>query len=321
MRFLENRILTIFIVAVIALGTIIGMLVYIEIRTGDIHGSITVDGMERDFLVHLPKNYDGSGSLPLLIALHGGGGNGRDMEKLTEYGFNRLADREGFIAVYPDGIQRHWNDGRNLSAYYVQREDIDDVKFISKLIDHMIERYHANGSRVYVTGMSNGALMTYRLAFEIPERIAAVAPVDGSIPLNIFLNESPRAKIPVLMINNVDDPILPWNGGYAHFGDKKLGKVLGVEETAEFWAKTDNCSLAVEKEYLPDTDPQDGTRVWVRRYLNNSTGMEVVLYGIEGGGHTWPSGYQYLPESVIGRTSMDIDACEVIWDFLKDYHR
>ena len=242
------------------------------------------------------------------------------MEKLTDYGFNKLADTGDFIVVYPNGIGRHWNDGRNLSSYYTQRENINDVKFISELIDYMIKKYNVNPSRVYVTGMSNGALMTYRLAYELSNKIAAVAPVDGSIPLNIYLNETPAAPIPVLMINNVADPILPWNGGYAHFGNKKLGKVIGVEETAAFWAKIDNCTLVKSKEYLPDTDPNDGTRVWMRLYLNNTTGIEVIQYGIDGGGHTWPSGYQYLPQSVIGKTSKDINACNLIWDFFKNYH-
>ena len=321
MKLFENKTITILVVVITILGFVFGVFLYIKIySSGDIHESITVDGIKRDFLIHLPQNYSQKESLPLIIALHGGGGNAQDMEKLTNYEFNKLADDKNFIVVYPNGIQRHWNDGRNLSIYYTQKENINDVKFISELIDHMIKNYNVNSSRVYVTGMSNGALMSYRLAYELSNKIAAVAPVDGSIPLNIFLNETPLRPIPILMINNVDDPILPWNGGYAHFGDKKLGEVIGVEETAEFWAKIDNCSLVKNKEYLPDVNPGDGTRVWMRLYLNNATDMKVILYGIDGGGHTWPNGYQYLPKSVIGKTSKDIDACKLIWNFFRSYH-
>ncbi len=319
MKTLKSKIVAIFITIIIS-ALIFGVLIYIKIsNTDDVYAYITVDGIKRDFLIHLPQSYSESEALPLIIALHGGGGNAKDMEKLTEDGFNKLADDENFIVVYPDGIGRHWNDGRNLSLYYTQKENINDVKFISELIDYMVEKYNVNPLRVYVTGMSNGALMTYRLAYELSNKIAAVAPVDGSIPLNIYLNETPTAPIPVLMINNVADPILPWNGGYAHFGNKKLGKVLSVEETAAFWARIDNCTLVKSKEYLPDTDLNDGTRVWMRLYLNNITGMEVVQYGIEGGGHTWPGGEQYLPQSIIGKTSRDINACNLIWKFFRNH--
>lgn len=319
MKTLKSKIVAIFITVIVS-ALIFGVLIYIKIsNTDDVYAYITVDGIKRDFLIHLPQSYSESEALPLIIALHGGGGNAKDMEKLTEDGFNKLADDENFIVVYPDGIGRHWNDGRNLSFYYTQKENINDVKFISELIDYMVEKYNVNPLRVYVTGMSNGALMTYRLAYELSNKIAAVAPVDGSIPLNIYLNETPTAPIPVLMINNVADPILPWNGGYAHFGNKKLGKVLSVEETAAFWARIDNCTLVKSKGYLPDTDPNDGTRVWMRLYLNNITGMEVVQYGIEGGGHTWPGGEQYLPQSIIGKTSRDINACNLIWKFFRNY--
>ena len=240
------------------------------------------------------------------------------MEKLTLGGFNELSDKYGFLVMYPDGIDHHWNDGRNLSEYTAQRENVDDVKFISSLIDYGIKNYNVDPRKVFVTGMSNGALVSCRLAFEIPDKIAAIAPVDGSIPWNIFMNETPRGQIPVLMINGVADSLVPWDGGEIHFRDKKLGKVLGVEETAAFWAKIDNCSMVTEKQYLPDKDPDDGTRVWKRVYVNNTTGLQVVLYGIDGGGHTWPSGYHYLSESIIGRTSNDIDACQVIWEFFQN---
>ncbi len=318
MAMLKNKTLVILIICMIIVGFIAGLVIYRKLSNRDVHKYITVDGIKRDFLIHLPPNYTKNKPLPLVIALHGGGGNAQDMEKLTNYGFNKLADKEKFIVVYPNGIGRHWNDGRNLSIYYTQRENINDVKFISNLIDYMIENYNVNSSRVYVTGMSNGALMTYRLAYELSNKIAAVAPVDGSIPMNIYLNETPVSPIPVLMINNLGDPFILWDGGYIH-NDTSLGKLIGVEETAEFWAKEDNCSEIKSKEYLPDNDPNDGTRVWLREYKNNTTGLEVLLYGIDGGGHTWPDGYQYLSESIIGKTSRDINACNIIWEFFKRY--
>lgn len=310
--------LTVLIIAGLAVcGTISGLIIYSKfLAINDVlHEYITVDGLQRDFLIHLPANYTNNATIPMIIALHGGGGNAWDMEKLTNFEFNKLSDKYGFIVVYPNGIGRHWNDGRNIEEYYAQRENINDVKFISKLIDYMIEKYGVDPDRVYLTGMSNGALMCYRLAYEISYKITAIAPVAGSIPLNIYNNETPRGSISVLMINGMNDPLVPWDGGYIHFGDKKLGQVIGVCETASFWAQVDNCTPVKSKEYLPDTDPNDGTRVWKRVYINNTSSMQVILYGIDGGGHTWPGGFHYLPQCIIGRTSNDINACKVIWSF------
>ncbi len=312
---MQRKLVAVFLVIIVSLATL-GYFLYLHfsLAPGDEAGSIVVDGLTRTFIIHIPNHLNSSPYL--LIALHGGGGNGKDMEKLTLWGFNHLADKYGFIVIYPDGIGHHWNDGRNLSQYETQKANINDVKFISSLIDYAARNYDINRKKVFVTGMSNGALMTYRLAYEIPNKIAAIAPVDGAIPINIYRNETPKGSIPVLMINNVDDPILPWNGGYAHFGSRKLGKVLSVEGTAEFWAEVDNCSLVMEKKYLPDK-VNDGTRPWERIYRNNTTGMVVELIGIDGGGHTWPSGYHYLPQSIIGRTCNDFNACDVIWEFFQ----
>jgi len=128
--------------------------------------------------------------LPLVIVLHGGGGTGEDQVKLTEGGLNTLADKEGFIVVYPDGFDKHWNDGRSgeETGYRTQEENIDDVGFISSLISYFIKELNIDPKRVYVTGMSNGAMMSYRLACELTEKIAAVAPVAGNMPQNLSLN-------------------------------------------------------------------------------------------------------------------------------------
>ncbi|WP_456452090.1 extracellular catalytic domain type 1 short-chain-length polyhydroxyalkanoate depolymerase [Thermococcus sp.] len=286
---------------------------------GDIRGSIVVEGRERTFILHLPANFSREKSFPLVIALHGGGGNGYDMERLTKGGLNRLADEEGFIAVYPDAVRKHWNDGRNLSGYYSQRENIDDVAFISALIDYLVENYNANAGRVYVAGMSNGGLMAYRLACEVPEKLRAIAVVG--VPMSEMLYEecSSTVPLPIMIILGTDDPLVPWNGGELHFGPVKLGRVVSIEKTVGYWAVRNGCTVMHGREYLPDADPEDGTRVWVERYSNCTDEAEVVLYGIEGGGHTWPGGYQYLPERIIGKTSRDIDANKIIWRFFEDH--
>ncbi|MDY6821925.1 MAG: PHB depolymerase family esterase [Deferribacterota bacterium] len=294
-------------------------------QVGDHTGSITWEGLERTYLVHIPPSYGKNKSMPLLIALHGGGGTSKSMVNITEGGLNTLADKEGFIVVYPDGFDKHWNDGRSReeTRYKTQEENIDDVGFISTLISYFIKELNIDSKRVYVTGMSNGAMMSYRLACELAEKIAAVAPVAGNMPQNLSLTCSPSKPISVLAINNVNDPLMPLEGGDVTlpFGSIKLGKVLSVSEMVMFWVNHNHCSSQPLISYEPDKDPQDGTRVKKEVYDRCKDGTEVILYAIEGGGHTWPDGWQYLPERVVGKTSKDIDANEVIWNFFKKHMR
>ena len=285
--------------------------------------SIIFGGLKRTYLIHIPSSHDKTKSMPLLIALHGGGGTGRHMVKLTLGGFDKLSDKEGFVVVYPDGIGKNWNDGRSgeETGYRAHKENIDDVGFISALIDALIKKLDIDPKRVYVTGMSNGAIMSYRLACELTEKIAAIAAVAGNIPQNLYPSCSPSRPISVLAINNVNDPLMPWAGKdiTGPFGLKKLGKVLSTAETIRFWVNHNNCSLSPVITQEPDKDPKDGTRIRKEVYTNGKNETEVILYAIEGGGHTWPGGYQYLNERIIGKTSRDLDANEVIWDFFKKH--
>jgi polyhydroxybutyrate depolymerase len=279
----------------------------------------------RSFHIHFPEKYRKSVQLPLVIALHGKGGEGESMRLVTRRGFDNLADSEGFIAVYPDGIEKGWNDGRmdEESNDRAHRENIDDVGFISELIDRMIKDYNIDPKRVYVTGISNGAIMSYRLACEISSKITAIAPVDGNIPYLLSDECVPSKPVSVLAINNVDDPLVPYEGGeiWGHFRRVKLGKVLSVNESISFWVRRNKCSEIPFIDQEPDRDPSDGTRVLRKEFTKGMDGTEVILYKIDGGGHTWPGGLQYLPAWLIGKTSRDIDANVVIWTFFKKHSR
>jgi polyhydroxybutyrate depolymerase len=287
--------------------------------------SIISGGLKRTSLLHIPQSFDISKPRPLIIALHGGGGKGKNMIKLTYGEFDKLSDEEGFVVVYPDGIDKHWNDGREEeeTGYRVYKDNIDDVGFISQLIDHLINKLNIDPKRVYVTGMSNGAIMSYRLACQLSDKIAAIAPVAGNIPENILNSCSPSSPVSVLAINNADDPLVPFNGGYitGPFGKKKLGKVLSAYNSVKFWANFDNCTKSPLITYEPDRDPEDGTRIKTEVYGKGKNKTEVVLYVVENGGHTWPGGYQYLGKRIIGKTSRDINACDVIWDFFKKHSK
>lgn len=285
---------------------------------GDYNFSLVHDGLKRTYRIHIPSSYHKNRSMPLVIALHGGGGTGEGMEELTRGGFNTLSEKEGFIVVYPDGVKKNWNDGRKEVRSRAHREKIDDVGFISALVVKFTKELNIDQKRVYVTGISNGALMSDRLACELSEKIAAIALVTGSIPKNKTYTSLPSRPIPVLVINGIADPLVPWEGGeiVGILGEQR-GEVISTSETIKFWVTHNRCSSTPVITELPDKNPLDGTRVRREAYSKGREATEVILYAIEGGGHTWPGGRQYLPERIIGKTSKDIDANEVIWNFFK----
>ena len=283
----------------------------------DYSASIICGGLERNYSVHISSSYNKTRPTPLVIALHGGGGTGQGMPKLT--GFNAVADKENFVIVYPDGIEKRWNDGRGIQQYRTQIQNIDDVGFISALINQLSNELNIDAKKIYATGISNGGMMSHRLGCELSQRIAAISPVASNLPVNMASVWVPSRPVPVLIINGTDDPLVPWDGGDIHFGQTTLGEVLSVTDTVKFWTTRDQCfSLSIITR-LPDKDPSDGTKVRKEIYGGCKDGVEVILYAIDGGGHTWPGGLQYLPESIIGRTSREFNASEVIWQFFKEH--
>ncbi len=284
------------------------------VQVPQLTGTLEYDGLERTYVYYVPEGV--SAHPPLVIALHGGGGSGEDMERLTYFKFNDLADEEGFVVVYPDAVDKHWNDGRGLSFYYSQANDVDDVGFIEALIDLFKEALDIDTSRIYVTGMSNGALMSYRLACEIPDRFVAIAPVAAGMGTKLAGECSPSRGISVLQIHGTDDPIAPYEGGLLHFGDIPLGYVLSATDTVRYWADVDNC--AVESDWIQWEDQYaDGTWVKEKRFTDCDDDFEVRQITVIGGGHTWPNGLPYLPESMIGLVTREFDGAEVIWNFFK----
>ena len=258
--------------------------------------------------------------MPLLIVLHGGGGDGRGMEKLTYGGLNLLADAEGFAVAYPDGIEKHWNDGRGGVAERAAREDIPDVGFISALIDGLVSSGSVDPSRVYAAGISNGGMMSFRLACQLSEKIAAVAIVSSSMPLAWASNCGPKKPVSVLILGGTKDPLVPYEGGFVKVFRKTRGEVIGVMRAAEIWAGLNGCRGPRNRD-LADPNPGDSLSIKQYAWDSGREDSEVILYEIQGGGHTWPGGRQYLPEFIVGKTCFDLDANREIWNFFKRHHR
>jgi polyhydroxybutyrate depolymerase len=237
------------------------------------------------------------------------------MNPLTD--FNTLADKEGFIIVYPDAYEHNWNDGRSDPGIKSQAENVDDVAFISALIDYLVQDLNIDKKMIYATGISNGAIMSNRLGCELSDKIAAIAPVAGNIPQKTASTWSPSRAVAVLIINGTEDPLVPYNGGDVSFLSLKRGKVISVEDTVKFWVTQDGCPVAPQMEQLPHLNPADTTSTTIEKYTGCRDGTEVILYKVNGGGHTWPGGLQYLSENFIGKTSRDFSATETIWQFFK----
>jgi polyhydroxybutyrate depolymerase len=278
--------------------------------------TIQANGLERSYRIHIPSKLPEDSTPGLVFVLHGGGGTGEGMERtLTLGGFNTLADDDNIIVVYPDGFEKNWNDGRKNVSDPAHEQNIDDVGFFTILIDNLTSEFDIDSKRIYVTGISNGAMMSYRLAVELPEKIAAIAPVAGAFPIDLVPYNISNNPVSVCVLSGTNDPLVPWEGGLVGFPRNPRGIVLSVPDSVSLWVVHDNCSTIPNSTVLPDSDPADHT--WVQRdvYSNGTNQTEVVLYTIYNGGHTWPDGYQYLPEQLVGRTTHDIDANMVIWDF------
>ncbi len=278
----------------------------------DIHGSMMHDGVERTYLLHLPPAYDGEDALPMVFVFHGGGGEGEGMARVTH--MSDVADERGFIAVYPDGIDKNWNDGRPEI-----NPGIDDVGFISALINKLKSEYGIDAGRIYSTGISNGGMFSFRLACELSDKIAAIAPVAALMGETLSQTCSPPRPVPVMLVMGTDDPLVPWEGG--KIGGERIdrGRALSEPATVSFWVDLNGCSDTPVVTYLPDEAPADGTKVRREIYAGGRDGTEVVVLAVEGGGHTWPGGEQYLRERVIGKTSRDFNAGEAIWDFCERF--
>ena len=259
--------------------------------------TLQVGGLERTYRLHVPPNYDDNRSWPLVFVFHGGYGTGEVMEQVT--GFDQLADEKGFIVVYPNGYIDHWNDGRSTDPTYTE---VDDVGFVSALIDELSGQYNIDPKRVFAAGMSNGGIFTYRLACELSDRLAAIGPVSGSLAENLATQCSPAQTISIIHIHGLADQLVKFEGGTvpSPYG----GITYPVLEALALWVGFDGCTGSPETTALPDSDPADGTSVRVISYPHCQNNTALTLYAITGGGHTWPGG-EYTSEGAGGNTSHD----------------
>lgn len=277
--------------------------------------TIRVKGLDRTYLAFIPTGV--SEKPPLILVLHGALGTGSGMRETCASQFDRLAVRERCIVVYPDGYKKHWNDCRTTPGDAAHQENIDDVGFITAIIDDCREKWHADPERVYAAGLSNGGYMCFRLAMEVPERIAGIAAMGAAMPEpEVSKCAPPRPGTPVVIMSGTEDPISPFEGGMVKiFHLFKRGRALSSLASARLWLTPENREKDPVREKLPDRDPKDETTIERLTWPND----RVALYVIHGGGHTVPGGDQYMPGFVVGRVSKDMDPAQEIWRFFLEH--
>lgn len=278
---------------------------------GHLEGRLEHGGRVRTFISWSP---DGPGPFPLVLALHGRLGTGAQQLKLSS--FTALAEQERFIVVYPDGIDRSWADGRNNSP--ASEQGVDDVGFLTALIDEFVAHRGADGTRIYVVGMSNGGFMALTLACRAADKVTAAGSVTGFMGADFAKACAPVRPVPIAIVAGDADPIVPFAGGQVR---GRPGTIIGAEATFARWRELDGCPAEPVITALPDAAPDDGTTIERREASGCRDGSLVRLDVVKGGGHTWPRGDRYLPEGIIGKTSRDVDASAELWRFFKPLRR
>lgn len=271
-----------------------------------ITGSFSFDGLTRDYRVYIPGSYTGNAPVPLVFNLHGRGSNAFQQELYAD--MNPVADTAGFIICYPDGIDNTWNAG--FDATYTG--GVDDVGFINALLDTLNLQYNIDPAQVYSCGMSMGGFMSFRLACDLENRIAAIASVTGSMTFMQADSCVPSRPIPTLQIHGTTDLVVAYEGNQL---------LLPVDSVFNYWRGVNTCSGNPVLDTLPDL-VQEGllassrSTVTTQHYPNCQDGVEVLLYKVENGGHTWPSAPIPIP---LNNTNEDIHGSVEVWSFFKRF--
>jgi polyhydroxybutyrate depolymerase len=270
--------------------------------------TVVSSGLERCYHLYVPRGYDPSERVPVVLSLHGFLSNPNSHGQISLW--HKLADREGFLVVYPEGTSfpQRWNAHNHWTT-----AGVDDVQLLLDILDDVSAVAAADRSRVYVNGLSNGGGMTVRIGCEAADKVAAIGTVAGAV---VDMEScSPSRPVPLMAFHGTDDPIVPYEGGPLRGEVLQQGAgltgappaLLGAEDWVATWAVRNGCARS------PQAIPPHGDARGVR-YTECDEGAEVILHTIAGGGHTWPGG---TPIPIVGKTSGDIDATEEMWKFFQ----
>jgi polyhydroxybutyrate depolymerase len=265
-----------------------------------VHG-LVFEGLVRSYRVHVPPTYNGATAVPLVFNLHGYTSNAFQQEFYS--GMNLVADTANFIVCYPDGLNNEWNSGFTIPYY----GGVNDVGFISVLIDSLQAAYNIDPARVYSCGMSNGGFMSYRLACDLEQRIAAIASVTGSMTVIQLNNCQATRPVPVLEIHGTNDLTVPYT---------TTSLSMGIDSVLRYWRGVNACPNPVVYDTLPDINVGDQSTVTSQWSSGCQGGTEVAHFKIANGSHTW-AGASFPLTGLV--TNQDIDASVEIWKFFSRF--
>jgi len=251
----------------------------------------------------------------VIFVLHGSKGSGAAVRGQSAYEFDQLADQHGYLLVYPDGFENHWNDCRGSANYTANTQNIDDVGFLTALLDSLAGQYGVDRTKVFATGFSNGGHMALRLALEAPELVAGVAPIAANLPVDENLDCEPTEQpVSVAILNGTEDPINPYAGGLVElFGDSSRGHVRSSLASTDYWLGLAAIDQSPRTIVHPERDGNPSSSVVEQRWLGAS-GVEVRLYTLQGSGHVIASPVARFPR-ILGGQAGDISAAQEIVDF------
>jgi polyhydroxybutyrate depolymerase len=308
------------LIAVVALGgALFGYFVYSPAPAAPrlsgklTKGTLEAGGLKRAYLTYVPRGL--AKGAPLVVAMHGSGQNSSQMRTATGYGFERLADEHGFAVVYPDGYEGYWNACNVVGDYSANKLNVDDVGFLTGMIDKLVTEIGVDRDRVFATGVSRGGHMAFRLALEAPSRFRAVAAVAANVPTpeNFKCRPAGQGTSSVMIMNGTKDPLNPFEGGEVGlFGLVRRGKVRSSQGSGQYFADLNHLAGAPAR---TETPPAGGDHV-EQVLWRDASKVEVELIAVHGGGHGMPQPYARYPR-ILGPTPKDLNGPAVIWAFFE----
>ena len=282
----------------------------------------TFEDNARTYVYYVPSSYDPSEPMPVVVLLHGRFGSGAGTAQHAE--MSRIAEEEGFIGVYPNGLPYESDIAGDTGWRYDIAPPgeirVDDVQFILDMMADLSLDLNLDTSRMYVTGLSNGGFMVHRLACEVGDLFAGYSTVAGSGYFGMFQTCNPEIGVPMMVIHGTADNNVLWNGRIANLGGQQVYSTQPILDVVAFWAQTNECSPEFDSEDLPQEMSQQ-TVVRVMRFGECRDDSEVVLVGIINGGHNWPGIGSGIPDEVAGDVNLDLNAGEYMWAWFKDFSR
>ncbi|MDF5707558.1 MAG: PHB depolymerase family esterase [Nostoc sp. S4] len=270
-----------------------------KIVRGENYGELYDQGKLRTYYFYTPKSYNSDRLMPLVLVFHGDDGSGQSISNVTR--FNELAEKKGFIAVYPDGINQRWNVRGNTQG------KADDVLFVSALIDRLQQQMNINSHKVYATGFSRGGILTQALACKLPNKIAGFASVAGSLPVKLKPNCQPQTPVSILTINGTNDRDVLYQGD----NRTQRGALVSISDMVNFWRSHDQCTLSNKSLQFSED------KVKTSLYAGCSNNSEVWHLAVVNGGHFWPGGASTDESLNKFNAKLGLNASETIWNFFQ----